>query len=136
MPEIVIEWPGMVQFPLPAGHTCQRDVDEDGFPIFRLDTPSGRGGTYSLVGEPRQSPDGPETVWTRSVMREEHGDPPGYPFPTIAQEIERLQAGWVALGGDPTRFDAWAPGDSNFDFLTRKRAEIRQLQRPGDDAQP
>lgn len=54
----------------------------------------------------------------------------GYPFPSVAEEIDRLRQRWEAAGGDLTRFSAWAEGAGYESHLRRLRKELRTLEAP------
>jgi hypothetical protein len=137
--EIVI-YRGGWGFVLPEKHS----VAIDGSRHVMLDMPQ-RGGTYHLAWL-----DDSDTEELRVHLGP--GDPlighalgdleAGYPFPTIAQELDRLRNRWDAAGGprwedriygDPgTRARFELSGNTYDEQTTRMRKMVRALER-GDD---
>jgi hypothetical protein len=131
-------------FSLPDQHTVR--VHEKGN-MVSVHMPQ-RGGTYSLerIRETDDelrvfvAPGGP--IVAGSVGHVE----PGYPFPTIDEELQHLrtrweQAGGASLGdrihGDPgarQQFEAWAQGDDYDAKTTRMRDAVRELERKQTDS--
>ena len=52
----------------------------------------------------------------------------GYPFPSVAEEIDRLRSRWERAHGDLARFNAWAEGAGYDSHLRHLRQELRRLE--------
>ena len=113
------------QFVLPAGHTI--DVNAEASTIT-LHT-GGGGGTYELRAVREADDEVIYIVGSELAASAVGGQPMGYPFVPIQDEMARMQREWEAAGGDPTASNAWADGETHNAFLTRRRAELRALGR-------
>jgi hypothetical protein len=120
--EIVI-YRGGWGFRLPAQHRVSIDEEKQ---LVQLSQPD-RGGIYELQ----------QVDETASEFRIQVGDPygishatgttepPGYPFPTIDDELARLRAAWKSAGLPEHEFEAWAQGATYDSHTTHIRARLR-----------
>ena len=120
--EIVV-YRGGWGFRLPAQHRIAINEQDRVADLHQPD----RGGAYELE----------RIEETDDELRIYVGDPygisvavrpaePGYPFPTIHEEMERLRAAWNNAGLPRQEFDAWAQGASYDSHTTRLRARLRE----------
>jgi hypothetical protein len=111
-------------FLLPDGHNLEVDKDRR---TTKLTAPDGRSGTYALI---RVQRDDDEVVYEIDADSF-NGD--GYPFPSVGEEIERLQHRWESIGGPSSEFNAWAQGANYDTHLTHLRKKLRALTSKGND---
>lgn len=132
--EIVIRRSGAsFAFSLPYGTAFEIDDSQDdrGRPLARIGVPGAAGETVAVAQIVERDGEIEFIVESTGVASSVGRQPPGYPWPQVQDEHERLRVRWEEAGGRPTDFLAWRQGASWDSQFAEWRARIREMQSSG-----
>jgi len=122
---------GSFAFSLPHGNTFEilDSQDKRARLLARIGVPGAAGETVAVAEIVERDGEIEYIVEPAGVSSSVGRQPPGYSWPQVQDEHERLRVRWEAAGGRPTDFLAWRQGASWDSQFAEWRARIREMQR-------